>query len=111
MEYLPEVSSPVAFEGRLFVATSYGVLAVYDAKTGALLAEKELNVELYSSPIIVDGKLYIFGTMGQVFVYSLDEELSLLASFNTGEITYATPAYLDGKIVVRTEQSIYCVAE
>ena len=49
--------------------------------------------------------------MGQVFVYSLDEELSLLASFNTGEITYATPAYLDGKIVVRTEQSIYCVAE
>lgn len=111
MDYLPEVSSPVAFGGRLFVATSYGVLAVYDAKTGALLAEKELNVELYSSPMIVDGKLYIIGTMGQMFVYALDEEISLLASFETGELTYATPAYLDGKIVVRTEQSIYCVAE
>ena len=65
-DYLPEVSSPVATKDHLYVATSYGVLAAYDTKTGALAKEHELNVEFYS--------------------------------------------FTDGKIVVRTEKSIYCVA-
>ena len=33
-EYMPEVASPVSANGLLFIATSYGVLACYDAKSG-----------------------------------------------------------------------------
>lgn len=109
-EYLPEVSSPVATKNHLYLATSYGVLAAYDAKSGALVKEHELNEEFYSSPMIVEGKLYLFSNSGKLFVFSTDENLTLLNSFETGERTLATPAFTDGKIVVRTEESIYCVA-
>lgn len=109
-DYLPEVSSPVATKDYLYVATSYGVLAAYDIKTGALAKEHELNVEFYSSPMIVDGKLYLFSNDGKMHIFSTNSEFTLLGSFETGERTMATPAFTDGKIVVRTEKSIYCVA-
>lgn len=109
-EYLPEVSSPVATKNHLYLATSYGVLASYDAKSGALVKEHELNEEFYSSPMIVEGKLYLFSNNGKLFIFSTDEAFTLINSFETGERTLATPAFTDGKIVVRTEESIYCVA-
>lgn len=110
-DYLPEVSSPVVANGKIYIATSYGVLAVYNAKTGEMIAEKELNVELYSSPMVVEGKIYIISKDGQVFIFSTDDAVTQINSFATGEATYATPAFLDGMIVIRTEQSLYCVAD
>lgn len=108
-EYLPEVSSPVATKDHLYVATSYGVFASYDIRTGALAKEHELNVEFYSSPMLVEGKLYLVSNDGKMHVFSTDGEFKLLNAFETGERTFATPAFTDGKIVIRTEKSIYCV--
>ena len=109
-EYLPEVSSPVATANTLYVATSYGVLAAYDTQTGELKKEHDLGVQFYSSPIIADGRLYLFCNDGRMHIFSVDEAFDLIDSFDTGEKTFATPAFTDGKIVVRTENSIYCVA-
>ncbi|MDR3366200.1 MAG: PQQ-binding-like beta-propeller repeat protein [Prevotellaceae bacterium] len=107
-DFLPEVSSPVATKDNVFLATSYGVLACYDAKTGELKQSHELNTEFYSSPLIAEGKLYVFSNSGKMFIYSANQSLDLLSSFDTGQKTFATPALTDGKIVVRTEKSIYC---
>lgn len=109
-DYLPEVSSPVATKDNLYLATSYGVVAAFDAKTGELRKEHDLGVEFYSSPVIVGGKMYLFSNSGKMHIFSADNEFQLLDSFETGEATMSTPAFTDGKIVVRTESSIYCVA-
>ncbi len=109
-DYLPEVSSPVATKDNLYLATSYGVVAAFDAKTGELRKEHDLGVEFYSSPVIVGGKMYLFSNSGKMHIFSADNDFQLLDSFETGETTMSTPAFTDGKIVVRTESSIYCVA-
>jgi len=109
-EYLPEVASPVATRDNLYIATSYGVVASFDTQTGELKKEHELNTEFYSSPVIVEGKVYLFCTNGKMHIFSANNDFNLLSSFDTGEQTFATPAFTDGKIVVRTEKSIYCVA-
>jgi outer membrane protein assembly factor BamB len=108
-DYLPEVSSPVATKDNVYLATSYGVLACYDAKTGELKHSRELNTEFYSSPVITEGKLYVFSNEGGMYIYSVNEDFTLLNSFETGQKTFATPAFTDGCIVVRTENSLYCV--
>jgi len=109
-DFLPEVSSPVATKDNVYVATSYGVFAAFDTQTGELRKSHELSSEFYSSPVIVDGKIYLFSNEGKVFIFSADINFNLLHSFETGEETFATPAFSDGKIVVRTKKSIYCVA-
>ena len=108
-EFLPEVSSPVATKDNLYVATSYGLVVSYDTQTGELRKEHELDSEFYSSPIIAEGKVYLFSTDGKMHIFSANDDFNLLGSFETGEKTFATPAFTDGKIIVRTENSIYCV--
>lgn len=109
-DFLPEVSSPVATKDNVYLATSYGTVASYDSKTGKLGKVHELNgSQFYSSPIIAEGKIFLFSNEGKMHVFSADAEFRLLQSFETGEKTFATPAFTDNKIVVRTEKSIYCV--
>lgn len=108
-EFLPEVASPVATKDNLYLATSYGVVAAFDTQTGELRKEHELNTEFYSSPVIAEGKIYLFSNDGKMHIFSANNDFNLINSFETGEKTFATPAFTDGKIVVRTEKSIYCV--
>ncbi len=109
-DFLPEASSPVATRDNLYLATSYGVVAAYDTKTGELRKEHELNTEFYSSPVIAEGKVYLFSNSGKMYIFAANNNFALINAFETGERTLATPAFTDGKIVVRTEKSIYCVA-
>jgi outer membrane protein assembly factor BamB len=109
-DFLPEVSSPVATAENVYLATSYGVLACYDAKTGELKQSHELDTEFYSSPVITEGKLYVFSNSGRMYIYSANNDFKLLYSFETGQATFATPAFTDGKIVIRTQNTLYCVA-
>ena len=108
-DFLPEVSSLVATKDFVYVATSYGVLASFDAKTGELKHSHELDTEFYSSPMIVEGKLYLFSNHGEMFIFSVNDDFKQLNKFNTGETTFATPAFTDGRVVVRTESKLYCV--
>ncbi|MDR0573585.1 MAG: PQQ-like beta-propeller repeat protein [Tannerella sp.] len=108
-DFLPEVSSPVATKDNLYLATSYGVVAAFDTQTGELRKEHELNTEFYSSPVIAEGKIYLFSNDGKMHIFSANNDFNLINSFDTGEKTFATPAFTDGKIIVRTEKSIYCV--
>ena len=108
-DYLPEVSSPVATAENVYVATSYGVIACYDAKSGELKTSHETNTEFYSSPMIVEGKIYLFSNSGKAFIYAANGELSPINSFETGQRTFATPAFTDGRMVVRSETQLYCV--
>jgi len=108
--HLPDTSSPVATPDNVYIATGYGVFAAFDAKTGEFRSEHEFRMGFYSSPVIADGKIYLFDQDGKVHVFTADNDFRLLESFDTGEKTSATPAFTDGKIVVRTEKSIYCVS-
>jgi len=110
-EFLPEIASPVASRDFVFVATTYGVVASYNAQTGEVIKYMELNTSFDSSPVIVDGKIYLACTEGKIFVLSASGDFALINSFDTGEKMFATPAFTDKKIVVRSENSLYCVED
>lgn len=107
-DFLPECSSLCATKNLVFCATSYGMVCAYDAKTGALKKEHDLTTPFYSSPVVVDGKVYLFSNSGKAYIFSAGD-FSLITSFETGEKTFATPAFTDGMMVVRTDKSLYCV--
>ena len=109
-EFLPEIASPVATKDFVFIATSYGVVASFDTQTGEIIKSMEFNTNFNASPIIADGKIYLICTDGKVFIFSAKGNFSLINSFETEEKTFATPAFTDKKIVIKTEKSFYCVA-
>jgi outer membrane protein assembly factor BamB len=110
-EYLAEASSPVAYNGLLYTATSYGVLACYDAKTGEKKFEKEFDEGFYSSPMIADGKVYIVDLGGVTHILKADASGTILAQAELGEEGFAVPAFADGAIYLRGFNNLYCIEE
>jgi outer membrane protein assembly factor BamB len=108
-EFLPVIASPVATKDFVFIATTYGTVAGFDAQTGTLIKSMDLTANFNSSPILVDGKIYLICNKGKVYIFSAKGDFTLINSFDTGEKTFATPAFTDEKIVIKTEKTIYCV--
>ena len=110
-EYLSSIPSPVAFEGLLYVPTNYGDLVCYDAKTGEKYWEKWLEDEIYSSPMIADGKLYLIDKGGTMHILKADTTGTMINEPELGEGGYATPAFADGLIYLRGTRNLYCIGE
>ena len=109
-DILSAVPSPVATKDNLYVTTEYGLVVSYSTNTGEMGKEHDLEGSISASPILAEGKIFQIAENGKVCIFSADDEFKLLHTFETGERTFATPAFTDGKIVIRTEKSLYCVA-
>jgi len=110
-EYLPEVSSPVVSKGLLYIATSYGALVCYNAVSGERLWEKEYDNGFYSSPIIVDNKLYAIDMGGIMHIIAITKEFKLIAEPKLNEKIVTTPAFSDGRIYIRGDKYLYCIGK
>jgi hypothetical protein len=68
----------------------------------------------YSSPVLVDGKIYFLSRAGDAFVYATGPEFKLLSqnrfAADGGDFS-STPAISDGQLFIRSSKYLYCVAE
>jgi len=110
-EYLSEIPSPVAYKGLLYVPTNNGDLVCYDAKTGEKYWEQWFEEEIYSSPMIADGKLYLIDKAGNMHILKADSSGTTIAELELGEDGYATPAFANGNIYLRGSENLYCIGE
>ena len=110
-DYLPEASSPVAHNGLLFIATSYGVLVCYDLNTGEQYWEHDFGTTVFSSPMVADGKLFLTDNNGTMRIYELSKEMELISENVLGERSEQTPAFIDGYIYIRGENSLFCIGK
>ncbi len=110
-EYLPEVSSPVVSNNLLFICTSFGVMACYDAKTGKKNWEQEFGTGFYASPVVAEGKLYALDMKGKMHIVKVSKEKKIIGEPTLGEKAFATPAFADGKIILRGSQYLYCIGD
>lgn len=110
-EYLSDVPSPVATENLLFLATSYGVVICYDAKTGEKYWEHEFDNGFYSSPMLVEGKIYLMDMGGDMHIFKAEKEFVSLGVSSIDEACMTTPAFADGKIYIRGNEHLFCIGE
>lgn len=110
-EYLSDIPSPVANDKYLFLATSYGTVVCYDAVTGQKYWEKDLGKSIFSSPMIVENKVYLLDIAGVMHIFYADKEFRLISEPKLGEGIAATPAFTDGRIYLRGEENLYCIGE
>ncbi|RXQ89871.1 hypothetical protein EO244_13895 [Ancylomarina salipaludis] len=110
-DYLSDVPSPLATDKYLFVVTSYGAVACYDALSGELYWEHEFDKGFYASPILVEGKIYLLDRSGSMHIFKADKEFVSIATSNIGEKTDSTPAFSDGHVYIRAGKNLYCIGK
>jgi outer membrane protein assembly factor BamB len=106
---VPGVPSPLYYNGRLYTVQNGGIVFSRVAKTGELVYSGRTGAAgyHYSSPVAADNKIYIASEEGVVVVLDGGEELKVLARNKLDGQILATPAIVDGKIYVRTEDHLY----
>ena len=110
-KFLPNVPSPLIYEGVLYLVKDGGILSSIDPKTGEILKQGRLTGALdtyYSSPVAAAGKIYLFSQTGVATVLKAGREWEILATNAMDDEVFATPAIVDDKMYVRTRSALYC---
>ncbi len=110
-EILPDAASPLVDEKHLILPSGYGIVNCLDVKTGAVLWEHEFDKGFYSSPILVNDRVYIIDRSGPMQIFSMDDTFKLLGSSVIGERAYATPAFIGDRIYIRGVKHLFCIED
>lgn len=110
-EVLPEVASPVATDKHCYIASTMGDIVCLDIKTGEQVWLHEFDKGFYSSPILAGDRIYALDRVGTMQIFKTGAQFELIGSPNLGEPVSTTPAFLDGRIYVRTEKHLLCIEQ
>ncbi len=108
---LPDICSPVSDGKLLWLMETYGTLTCYDAQTGKTVWEKDLDMEFNASPVLVGEQIYLTGIDGVTIIIEAAREYKEIARTDLGEKVYATPAFMDGRIYIRSEKNLFCISD
>ena len=79
-------------------------------ETGALIKQGRFTGAPgahYASPVVADGHIFFTSLAGAVIAVPPTGDLTPVAINTLGEEVYATPAFADGRIYVRTTQALW----
>ncbi|MEZ5353590.1 MAG: PQQ-binding-like beta-propeller repeat protein [Bryobacteraceae bacterium] len=109
---LPDVPTPLIYDGVLYLVRNGGIATTLDAQTGKMLKQARLTGALddyYASPIGVDGKVYIASEHGKVVVLRAAGDWEILAINDFESDIFATPAVTEGHMYIRTRDALYAI--
>jgi outer membrane protein assembly factor BamB len=109
--YTSDVSSPVANNEILIIATGYGDVACYNSQKGDTLWTHYFMEQFYASPVIADNKIYLLDRAGTMHVVKAGITFELLAVSPLGEPADCTPAFSEKSIYIRGKNNLYCISQ
>jgi hypothetical protein len=109
------VTSPIFYQNYLYWMNDLGVAYCVEAKNGNLVYQERVPGadQVYASPIFANGNIYYLTRTGKTFVVAARPKFELLATNLLGErsLFNSSPAVADGKIIIRSEASLYCIGQ
>jgi outer membrane protein assembly factor BamB len=109
--YMP---TPLIYRNHLYVLANQGIFDCYDLKTGEEVYRQRLTHQgggFSASPVAADGRLYLPGEDGEIFVVKAGPEFELLATNAMGELLMATPAISSGMMFVKTQHHLFAIGK
>jgi outer membrane protein assembly factor BamB len=110
-KFSADCPTPVLHDGLLFSIRDDGMASCLDLKTGEPQWQERLftdNVKV--SPVLADGRVYFQSGQANCAVVKASRKFEVLARNELKESTLSTPAIANGRIYLRTDEALYCVA-
>jgi outer membrane protein assembly factor BamB len=107
---LPNATSPLFYEGVVYLMKEGGILTTLDAKTGKMIKQGRLPGAIdyyYASPVGADGKVYAVSENCHVSVLKAGGEWDVLARNDFDDSCFTTPAPVDDRLFLRTRTALY----
>lgn len=110
-EDVPDVSSPVATDRYVFLASSSGTVTCLEARTGSVLWSKDWDDGFHASPVAVGDRVYLTDRSGVTLILRASASWEVLGKNPLGEKVVGTPAFGGGRIYLRSDRHLWCIAE
>ena len=111
----PYMPTPVLYEGRLYVLYDMGFLSCYDAKTGKEIYKRERlgtgGQQFTASPIAARGMIFCCSESGKTFVVKAGPKFEIVRTNDLPGMIMATPAIAKDRLLIRTDEALYCFGE
>ncbi|MCM2374210.1 outer membrane protein assembly factor BamB family protein [Aporhodopirellula aestuarii] len=112
------VATPLLLNERFYWIDDSGIAFCTSAKDGAVIyRERVQNLQsgrpVYASPVLIGDHIYVVTRRSGTLVYDASESFKPLAQnvIASDETDFnASPAVSDGKLYLRSNQSLYCIA-
>ena len=110
-DFNDSISMSVVHDGLLYTADTPGFLYCIDAATGKKLWSHDLKSNIWGSPLVADGKVYVQSSEGLVAVFAAAREKKLLAS-NTAlpDVAHGTPVAANGVLYITGQKYLFALA-
>jgi outer membrane protein assembly factor BamB len=95
----------------LFVLDFGGLFHCVDAKTGKGHWTYDMFAECWGSPLIVEDRVYIGDTDGEICIFKLAPEMELLSEVNMGSSVVATPVVANGIMFIANRNRVFAIQE
>jgi outer membrane protein assembly factor BamB len=110
------VTSPVYHNGHVYwMHENLGIAYCAEASSGEIVYESRVPGcgQVYASPILADGKLYYLARDGKTHVLPAEPKFEVLAVNSVGErgTFNASLAVAEGRIYLRSDRFLYCIAK
>jgi outer membrane protein assembly factor BamB len=107
---MPDIVSPVAVGGRVLLVASGGSICFVDTASGKQLWSQEFEEGFHASPIVAGNLAYVTDRKGVTHVIEFGDSFREVAKCPIGEAVDATASFSDGRIFIRGEQNLFCIA-
>ena len=107
---IPDICSPVSNGKLVWILTTDGLLTCYNVADGKKLWDHEFDRAVFNaSPSIVGDKLYLLNRKGVMHIIEAADEFREITTCKVGGKCFASPAFADGRIYIRTTENLYCI--
>ncbi|HEY6548513.1 MAG TPA: PQQ-binding-like beta-propeller repeat protein [Vicinamibacteria bacterium] len=101
------VPSPVFHEGTFYAVNDGGLATAWDARTGDVRWQERLSGRFRASMVLAEGRIYATNDAGVTTVFRASPaRYEAVGSGDVGEFVYATPAFANGRIFIRTRSRL-----
>ena len=105
------LSTPAIYDGMVFIADSGRKIHCVDAETGKPLWTHDVEGEMWASPLVADGKVYIGTRRGEFVVLAAGREKRVINSIELDGPVSGTATAANGVLYVVTQKRLYAVQE
>ena len=106
------MQTPLVYGDFLYLCQDNGILSCYEAKTGKMLYRQRVGdgaSGFTASMVAGDGKLYLTGEEGTIYVVKAGAEYALLGKSEMSALCMATPAISKGSLYYRTQNEVVAI--
>jgi outer membrane protein assembly factor BamB len=110
----PYNTSPIVYGDYYYTLLDRGFMTCHDARTGKEIYGKTRFPEgasFTASPWAYNGKVFCLSEDGDTYVVAAGPEFKVINVNRLEELCLASPAVIDGKLLVRTASRLYCIAQ